>query len=88
MRQIQISDALIASELDSSGYVVVPGLDETTVKDLCRSIYQEIRFACPEKVNYNSGADLTGSVRGRAFECIASAFAPVLDRTFNPTSAS
>jgi hypothetical protein len=82
MRQIQISDALIASELDSSGYVVVPGLDETTVKGLCRSIYEEIRFACPEKVNYNTGADLTGSVRGRAFECIASAFAPVLDRYF------
>jgi hypothetical protein len=82
VQQIQITDAVIASELDSSGYAVVPGIDKTTVTDLCRTIYEEIRFACQDKVNYNTGADLTGPVRGHAFQCITKAFAPVLDRYF------
>jgi hypothetical protein len=34
------------------------------VASLCRDIYDEIKSACREKVNYNTGADLSGPVRG------------------------
>jgi len=82
MQNIEIADASIARELDANGYVVVPGADAATVTGLCRDIYDEIRFACRDKVNYNTGADVTGPIRGLAFERITTAFAPVLDRYF------
>lgn len=82
MRQIEISDAFIASELDLNGYIVLPGIDGATVTNLRRTIYEEIRFACQNKANFNTGADLTGSVRGRVQQYLANSFAPVLDRYF------
>ena len=81
-RHIEIPDAVIASELDSNGYVVLPGIDAATVAELRRTVYEEVRSACPDKVNFNTGADLTGPMRERAFESITKTFTPVLDRYF------
>jgi hypothetical protein len=83
MRQIQIPDPVIASELDSKGYIVLPGIDAEVVTALRRAVYEEIRTARPDKVNFNTGADLTGPMRNFAFECITKAFSPVLDRYFH-----
>lgn len=82
MQNIEIVDALIASELDANGYVVVPGADAATVDGLCSDIYEEIKDACPAKVNYNTGADISGRIRAFAHERIIKAFAPCLDRYF------
>jgi hypothetical protein len=83
MQNIEIADAGLARELDTNGYVVLPGADAATVASLCRDIYDEIKSACREKVNYNTGADLSGPVRGRAFTRVTEAFTPSLDRYFH-----
>jgi hypothetical protein len=83
MQNIEIADAAIARELDANGYIVVPGIDATAVARLCRDIYQDIRFACRDKVNYNTGSDVSGPIRGFAFERLTTTFASSLDRYFH-----
>lgn len=83
MQDIEIADAAVARELDANGYVVIPGIDATAVGRLVQDIYEDIRFACRDKVNYNTGSDLSGPMRAFAFERITTAFAASLDRHFH-----
>jgi hypothetical protein len=83
MRHIEIPDPVIAGELESNGYLVLPGIDVAVVGELRRAVYEDIRTARPEKVNFNTGADLTGPMRNFAFKCVTNAFSPVLDRYFH-----
>jgi len=81
-RDVQIKVSCIERELETNGYVVVPALDAATIAGFYNTVYKEIRHSCRGRLNYNTGADLEGPVRFRAFENIEQAFTPVLDGYF------
>jgi hypothetical protein len=82
MQDIQIKDAYITRELEANGYVVVPGLAPAMVSEFRHTTYKEVKKLNNNKLNYNTGADLTGPIRCRTFEKIKEAFTPVLGKYF------